>query len=164
MAKALRKISVTAPVKPVAVKKPVAKAAVVVVSTGKDTFKVVVPPVQAPAPKAPRAPKAERVVHSVTSLYTGDSPGLNKRKSVTALDLTVFNTKPDYVLSERSELVAETIKKAYGNKPFPRANLDAGILKHLLMKGFVEPVSGSGGEDTTLRFTKAGLAYHRATA
>lgn len=148
----VRKIAVSA--KPVSVVKPRA-----IKAEAKPA------PVQVPAPsvilKPARERKNNRVEHGFASLYTGDSPGLNKRKSTTVLDLSLFNTKPDYVLSERSELVAETIKKEYGPKPFPRANLDAGVLKHLLLKGFVERVSGDGGENTILRFTKAGMAYHR---
>jgi len=156
MKKPVRKINVAAPVKAAT-----GKATPKTISVAKP--KNIAKPVQASAPKV-RAPKVPRVEHSVVSLYTGASVGLNKRKSGTVLDLKLAGSKPDYILSERSELIGETIKREYGNKPFPRGNLDAGVLKHLLIKGFVEAVSGNGGEDTVLRFTKSGMAHHRKAA
>jgi len=166
MAKTARKVTVapvvTAPVPAVKVAAPKPR----VISTGKkDTFKVSIPvaPVQVPAPTTKR-PKTERIVHEVASLYTGPSPGINKRKSRTVLDLSAFNTNPGYILKDRSELVAETIKREYGNKPFTRGNFDAGVLKFLLWKGHVEAVSGNGDENTVLRFTKDGLAHRRQSA
>lgn len=168
MKKPVRKISVAAPVasssskakpKQITVSETKLKPIVAQKSSAKEPVTV---PVQASAPKKPRVSKVDRVTHDLTSLYTGDSPGLNKRKSVTVLDLSVAGTKPDYILKDRSELIAETIKREYNNRPFPRGNLDAGVLKHLLWKGHIEPVSGNGGEDTVLRFTKEGLAHRRS--
>ena len=161
MPSASRKINI--PVKPVvATKGSVTKPRAVQVPA--PTVKAKPAPVVVAKPKVERAPKTTRVEHSVTTLYAGASPGLNKRKSATKLDLSIAGTNPDYIRSERSELVAETIKKEYGNKPFPRANLDAGIAKHLLIKGHIEAVSGDGGESTVLRFTRQGMSYHRKTA
>lgn len=159
MKKPIRKISIPSKSSkkavPVTKVKAKAKAEPIVVPVAKAAT------VQAPARK-PREPKVSRITHGVTSLYTGDSPGLNKRKSVTVLDLQLFNTKPDYVLKDRSELIAETVKREYGAKPFTRGNIDAGVLKHLIQKGHVQAVSGNGGEDTVLRFTPAGMAHRRS--
>jgi hypothetical protein len=84
------------------------------------------------------------VGHEVTAAYQGPSTGLNKRKSLAAIPHDEFGTKPDYVLTERTNLVAKAIKDKYGKAVFPRMNLDAGILKFLVWKGAVRPVTGEG--------------------
>lgn len=112
-----------------------------------------------PAPVAVAEPvKKARVIpprptHTLISLYDGPSAGLNKRKSVTALDHKLFGTKPDYVLTARTEAVAKTLREKYGTAPFARMNADAGVMKYLLMKGALKPVSGDGkSEADTYQF------------
>lgn len=109
-------------------------------------------PVEAKAPpkvvvKAKAEPK-ERVStfakHEVTAAYQGPSTGLNKRKSLAVIPHNEFGTKPDYVLTTRSEQVAKALKDKYAKTPFQRMNLDAGILKFLVWRGKVKPISGDG--------------------
>jgi hypothetical protein len=114
--------------------------------------------VEAEPPKNGRA-AAPRIVHNVDSLYDGGSKGLNARKSGTKLDLSLFNTKPDMVLTSRTELVLQSIKNQYQRATFARGNIDAGVLKYGIMKGHLKPVSGDGGETTMLQFTPTGMAY-----
>lgn len=146
-----RKI-VTKPALPVkaapAAKAPAAKAVTVAKS---DIAKIVVPA------REPRV-KVERTVHDIVSPYTGPSTGLNARKSRTALDLSMFGTKPDYVLTERTEKVGRALRAKYAGRPFERANIDAGILKYLGIKGYVEHVGGDG-EAAQFRFTADGLKH-----
>ncbi len=111
-------------------------------------------------PAKPKREAVARVAHEVVSPYTGPSLGLNKRKSITALDLATFGTKPDYVLTERTEAVGRALRAKYGSTPFERANADAGILKYLGMKGYIEHVAGEAhSEKATFRFTKEGLKH-----
>jgi hypothetical protein len=105
-----------------------------------------------------RAPKAPRADHGIVSAYVGPSLGLNKRKSTTALDLSQFGADPNYILTSRTEQVGKALKAKYGNAPFERANADAGILKYLGRKGYIEHVGGDPGSETCkFRFTAAGM-------
>lgn len=138
-------------------------ASAVKVTARKPTIKVTAakakPTVVVAAKPAPKAKAAPRIVHSVDTLYQGDSKGLNARKSSTKLDVASFNTKPDMVLTERTELVLQSLKNTYARATFARGNIDAGVLKYAIWKGHLQPVSGDGGEDTMLRFTSAGMSY-----
>jgi hypothetical protein len=158
---AIRKIVVPTG-KPAATKKAAAAPEAPKMEPNADKAVAKAKPAPAPAitipPKRERAPKAPRAEHGVTSQYAGPSLGLNKRKSTTALDLSQFGSDPDYVLTLRTEQVGRALKAKYGNKPFERANADAGILKYLGRKGYIEHVSGDPSSETCqFRFTTAGM-------
>lgn len=108
----------------------------------------------------PRRVAVPRVEHALAVQYSGPSLGVNKRKSVTAIDIRVFGTKPDYVLTDRTKAVASAIKRTVGKAAFPRGNIDAGVLKYLGMKGYVEHVEGDPAtEQATFKFTPEGLKH-----
>lgn len=132
-------------------RKPVAKAAPVVVAPVKKAAVAVskATVVKTAKPRAVATFKA----HDVISTYAGPSKGLNKRKSLAQIPHGEFGSKPDYVLTERTNVVAKSLKTKYGTETFPRANLDAGILKFLVWKGAVRPITGEGrSADDTYRF------------
>lgn len=111
---------------------------------------------KAPAAKA-AAPKAARPsvpMHSFQSGWTGASDGVNTRVSRTKIDSTRFGSLADAPLTERDQQNLAALRSQFGGKQFVRANIDAGILRRLGERGYVEHVSGGMNEATaTFRLT-----------
>lgn len=96
--------------------------------------------------------------HAITPSYTGTSSPFTSRKSRTPIPVEKFNTLPDAHLTERANAALKDIKKAYGSKTFERGNLDAGILRRLGERGYLEYVSGDPASLQCLfKLSKKGL-------
>ena len=110
---------------------------------------------QAPArrPRAPRprstAPAAIRTLTTVD--YAGESVPVNARQSRVALDFSQFGTKPDQNITPRTQAVYDALRAQYGGQPFPRGNIDSGVLKFLGAKGWIRHVAG-GPTDPAAQF------------
>ena len=103
--------------------------------------------------------KAPRFTHGISTKYAGPSKGTNQRKSRTVIPVSEFGSKKDMVLTERTQAILTPMRAKYGNKPFQRGDLDAGVLKFAIWKGHVNVISGDGtSEGDTYSFTKDGLA------
>lgn len=112
----------------------------------------------APVKAAPakKAATVSRPTHNLKLKYAGSSTTTNRRKSRTVLPVKEFNTRPDLVLTERTEDMMKALQEAYGKSPFPRADADSGVLKFLLWKGFLSHVDGNPAhESCTFKFTPA---------
>lgn len=128
---------------PIKVKRPVRK---IVTKT----------PVEAkPVATAKATPRtaASRASHDIQSSYAGPSPVLSTRKSRTAIRTDEFGAAPSLVMSERDMALLGPLKRTYGNKPFPRADADVGIINRAIRKGMLKHVSGDATHETAqLRF------------
>jgi len=103
--------------------------------------------------------KPTRFTHDAKSEWTGPSAGFNERRSKTRVPVEEYNTRPDYVLSERTQAILSPLRKKYGSTPFQRGNLDAGVIKYAIRKGHLQPVGGDPTNETLmLKFTANGLA------
>jgi len=122
-------------------------------------------PVQVAAPSSPaRRSRSDRVTYGdLPVTYTGMSPYVNKRPSKTVIPVAEFGSKPSMTLHQRTELALKDWKARFGNRPFQRGNLDAGVLKLLGWRGFIRHVDGDPASDKCqFVFTRDGLEYHVA--
>jgi hypothetical protein len=70
------------------------------------------------------------------------------------IDSSRFGSLMDAPLTERDQKNLSALRSQFGGKAFQRANIDAGILRRLGERGYVEHVSGTGNEATaTFRLT-----------
>ncbi len=110
--------------------------------------KVAAPATKTPAPKTAAKPSVP--MHSIKTDWSGPSKGVNSRVSRTPIDPAVFGTLPDAAMTERDRKNLIALKAAFGGKQFQRQNLDAGILRRLGERGFIEHVSGGSNEATAI--------------
>lgn len=113
-----------------------------------------------PAPKAkqaaPEAPKAKPVarptvqMHNFSSGWTGESDGVNRNVSRTPIPVDRFGTLTSAPLTERDQKNLDALRKQFGGKHFERGNLDAGILRRLGERGYIEHVRGASNEATAV--------------
>jgi hypothetical protein len=93
------------------------------------------------APKAVATPAVE--LYGFRSGWTGPSDGANKNLSRTKIDPARFNMYPQGNMTERDDKNLKALKATFGQKPFERRNVDAGIIRRLMERGYVRHVSGS---------------------
>lgn len=101
---------------------------------------------KAPTPKAAARPSVP--MYQFSSGWTGASDGQNTRLSRTPIDATRFGSLADAPLTERDQKNLTALTAMFGKKQFTRANIDAGIIRRLGERGFVEHVSGAANEAT----------------
>jgi hypothetical protein len=103
----------------------------------------------APKAKAQTKTAAKAVAQPTVELYgfrsgwTGPSDGANKNLSRTKIDPSRFNAYPQGNMTERDDKNLKALRSAFGTKPFERRNVDAGILRRLMERGYVKHVSGN---------------------
>lgn len=108
------------------------------------------------APKAPEAKKAPRAtkptvpMHDVHSNWSGASDVSNTRVSTTPIDYSKFGTLPNAKLTPRDREAIAALDSEFGKRQFERANIDAGIIRRLGERGYVEHVSGASNEPTAM--------------
>jgi hypothetical protein len=119
------------------------------------------PTAKAKATPKPETPKANTVakpsipMHDLHSDWSGPSDVANSRVSRTPIDPSKFGTLLNAKLTERDQKALATLREQFGFKGFQRANVDAGILRRLGERGFIEHVSGSDNSaDAVFKLTK----------
>lgn len=116
-------------------------------------------PIKAAKPvAAPKAPKPPAPKYAFSTGYAGPSDALNSRASRTPIDLSRFGQFTGSVMTERDETAVKALRKQFGEKPFARQNLDAGIIRRLGERGCIVHVSGANNaSDAMFRLTNKGL-------
>lgn len=113
-------------------------------------------PVQKASPVEVHKSEAGKVSYDAASfLYSGSSPVVTSRKSHTPLRIEDFGTVPDLELTDRDKAALDPLRQQFGRKPFPRGNLDTGILNRAIRKGLIQLQSGSAtSTDALVGFVK----------
>lgn len=112
------------------------------------------PAKQAAAPKTEKVAKPSQISHAFGSSYNGASGVLNARPSKTALDFGKFGTLLEAQMTDRDRKSLAAIRDEFAKKQFARANVDAGILRRLGERGYLEHVAGSNvAADATFKLT-----------
>lgn len=111
----------------------------------------------APRPKAkpteadPKVARPSVAMHNLPTAWSGGTSGVgNSRVSRTPLPLDRFGTLTDAPLTERDRENLGVLRQQFGGGKFQRANIDAGILRRLGERGFLEHVSGAANEATAV--------------
>lgn len=94
-------------------------------------------------PPAPKVVKPSIPTYGFASAWDGASDATNTRVSRTKIDHTRFGTLKDAPMTDRDIKALDALRGQFGNKAFPRANVDAGILRRLGERGYVQHVQGS---------------------
>jgi hypothetical protein len=102
----------------------------------------------APTPKASAKTVAKPTVqmHDFTSGWTGESDGVNRRVSRTPIDASRFGSLMDAPLTERDQKNLAALRSQFAGRQFERGNLDAGILRRLGERGYIQHVSGGNND------------------
>jgi len=100
-----------------------------------------------PKAKVVKAAKPTLVKHDFATGWSGDSAGVNLRVSRTPIDVSRFGSS-NGPLTERDRANLTSFREQFGNKPFERSNLDAGIIRRLGERGYLAHVSGGSNEAT----------------
>jgi hypothetical protein len=91
----------------------------------------------------------------LTVASDGKSPVVVSRKSTTRIQIEKFGTLADANLTVRDELLLKNLKRTYGNKVFGRANCDAGLIRRLGERNYLEYVEGNpSSANVTFKLTK----------
>lgn len=100
------------------------------------------------------------VIHPMDSNTASDgkSAVTNSRKSNTRIQIEKFGTLTHAAMTVRDDVALSGLRKAYGDKPFARGNLDAGILRRLGERGQIEYVEGNPASATaTFKLSRSAL-------
>ena len=105
------------------------------------------------APK-PRPQRPSIPLHDIQTGYHGASGVTNTRATKTEINFSTFGTRVDLAMTDRDITSLEGLRKTFEQRVFPRANIDAGIIRRLGERGFIEHVSGSGvAPDATFKLS-----------
>lgn len=100
------------------------------------------------ATKTPKKTTVSRSLHGVEMRHDGPSKGFNKRKSKTKIDHSIFGDDESIVFTQRSDDILNPLRAKYKTGAFPRADMDAWVLKRAIQKGVVKPVTGDGTKES----------------
>lgn len=131
---------------------PVAQAALPTVDVrARVRAQAATPALQARPPRV-RTSTAPAAIQTLTTVdYAGESVPVNARQSRVALDFALWGTVPDQNITARTQAVYDALRQRYGSQPFPRGNIDSGVLKFLGAKGWIAHVAG-GATDPGAQF------------
>jgi hypothetical protein len=99
--------------------------------------------------KQPKAIAQGVVRHAIIDTYDGTSPVTIQRKSSTRINFSMFGSKMNAVMTARDDAAVTGLRKQYGKSVFERGNLDAGIIRRLGERGYLEHVEGHEQSPTT---------------
>ena len=104
----------------------------------------------APKAKVPAKAKGKKVAKPAPELYafrsgwTGPSDGANTNLSRTKIDPGCYNRYPQGNTTERDDKNLRALRDQFGvGKTFERRNLDAGIIRRLMERGYLQHKGGS---------------------
>jgi hypothetical protein len=120
------------------IRKPAAKAAPVKPAVKAKPAKASAKPAVKARPAKPSVP-----LHNIATTWTGASSVVNARPTKTPIDYSRFGTMTDMAMSDRDIKSLSDLRKTFEKRAFQRANIDAGILRRLGERGYIEHVNGS---------------------
>lgn len=96
--------------------------------------------------------------HEIAGSYNGSSAVFNARKSRTAILLEQFNTTPDAPMTNRLTAALNDLANTYNKSSFERGNLDAGVIRRLGARGYLQHVEGAN-TDPKAKFKLTAKAF-----